>query len=66
MRIGLKWLQQCVANAANALLAWEPILLRDLEPCIPSRGVLRRQKDPWLTRIDLPPRALSAQLLAVA
>ena len=66
VRIGLKWLQQCVANTANALLAWAPIHLRDLELCIPSRGVLRRKKDPSFKRIDLPPRPLQNQLLAVA
>jgi hypothetical protein len=65
VRIGLKWLQQYVANTSKALLAWAPIPLRSLEPCIPSRGVQRRQKEPWFTRIDLPPRPRQNQLLAV-
>jgi hypothetical protein len=65
-RIGLKWLQQCVANTCNALLAWAPIPLRDLEPCIPSRGVLRQRKEPWFTRLDLPPRPHQSQLLDVS
>ncbi|MFZ0406765.1 MAG: hypothetical protein WAM11_01455, partial [Cyanobium sp.] len=65
VRIGLKWLQQCVANTANALLAWAPIPLRDLEPCIPSRGVQRRQKEPWFTHLDLPPWPRQSKLLAV-
>ena len=65
VQIGLKWLQQCVANTSKALLAWAPIPLRNLEPCIPSRGVQRRQKEPWFTRIDLPPRLRQNQRLAV-
>ncbi|CAK6694700.1 hypothetical protein BBFGKLBO_01696 [Synechococcus sp. CBW1107] len=28
VRIGLKWMQQCVAKAGRALLAWMPIPLR--------------------------------------
>jgi hypothetical protein len=66
VRIGLQWLQQAVAHAGRTLLAWIPIPLRELEPCIPSRGVLRRQKEPWFTRIELPPRPRQYQLLAVA
>jgi hypothetical protein len=45
-----------VANTTKALLAWLAIPLRELEPCIPSHGVLRRQKESWFTRLDLPPR----------
>ncbi|MEA5417543.1 hypothetical protein [Synechococcus sp. BA-132 BA5] len=66
VRIGLQWLQQAVVHAGRTLLAWIPIPLRDQEPCIPSRGVQRRQKQPWFTRIDLPPRPRQSQLLAVA
>ena len=56
VRIGLKWLQQAVANAGRSFRTWMPIQLRELEPCIPSRGVQRRQQQPWITRIELPPR----------
>jgi hypothetical protein len=66
VRIGLASLQQYVANAGRALLAWMPIPTRELEPCIPSRGVRRRQQQPWFTRIELPPRPRNAQQLAVA
>lgn len=66
VRIGLASLQQYVANAGRALLAWMPIPRRELEPCIPSRGVRRRQQQPWFTRIELPPRPRNAQQLAVA
>jgi hypothetical protein len=57
-RIGLHWLQQSVVAAGRALLAWLPIPLRPLEPCIPSLGVRRRQKEPWFTRVELPPPLL--------
>jgi hypothetical protein len=43
-RIGLHWLQRSVITASRALLAWLPIPLQTLEPCIPSRGVRRRQR----------------------
>ncbi|MCP9799348.1 hypothetical protein [Synechococcus sp. RedBA-s] len=66
VRIGLQWLQQAVVHAGRTLLAWIPIPLRELGPCIPSRGVLRRQKEPWFTRIELPPPPRQSQLLAVA
>jgi hypothetical protein len=35
-------------------MAWLPIPLQELDPCIPSRGVRRRQSQPWFTRIELP------------
>jgi hypothetical protein len=54
-RIGLHWLQQSVMAAGRALLAWLPIPLQTLEPCIPSRGMRRRQNELWFTRIELPP-----------
>ena len=66
VRIGLQWLQQCVANARARFMAWMPIPLRDLEPCIPSRGVQRRQKHPWFTRVELPlpPRPTAQPVVA--
>lgn len=54
-RIGLHWIQQSVIAAGRTLLAWMPIPLQALEPCIPSRGVRQRQKRPWFSRIELPP-----------
>jgi hypothetical protein len=44
---------------------WQPIPLRQLESCIPSFGVQRRQKQPWFTRIELPPCPRQTALLAV-
>ena len=37
-RIGLHWLQQSVIAVGRALLAWMPIPLQALEPCVPTRG----------------------------
>ena len=54
-RIGLQWLQQSVIAAGRTLLAWLPIPPQALEPCIPSRGVRRRQPQPWFSRVELPP-----------
>ncbi len=53
-RIGLRWLQQSVVAGRRALLAWMPIPLQTLEPCVPSRAVRRRQKQPWFLRVELP------------
>ena len=66
VQIGLQLLQQAVGPAGRTLLAWIPIPLRHLELCIPSRGVQRRQKQPWFTRIELPQRPRQSPLLAVA
>ena len=65
LRIGLHWLQQSVIQAGRALLAWLPIPLQTLEPCIPSRGVRRRQQQPWFSWIELPRTTNPAPLQAV-
>ena len=52
-RNGLHWLQQSVIAAGYALMAWMPIPLPALEPCISSRGVRREQERPWFSRIEL-------------
>ena len=65
-RIGLHWLQQSVITAGRALLAWLPIPLQTLEPCIPSHGVRRRQKEPWFSQVELPPPLQINALMAVA
>jgi hypothetical protein len=56
VRIALASLQQCVANAGGAFMAWRPIPPGQLEPCTPSRSGQRRQKQPSFTRFALPPR----------
>jgi hypothetical protein len=70
VRIGLATLQAFVADTKARLMTWMPIPQRDLGPCIPSRGVKRRRKQPWFTRIELPPRSQPQRLdplpLAVA
>jgi hypothetical protein len=65
-RIGLHWLQQSVIASGRMLLAWMPIPLQALEPCIPSRGVWRRQKKPWFSRIELPPLPPPTPAMAIA
>ena len=65
-RIGLHWLQQSVMTTGRSLLAWMPIPLQALEPCIPSRGVRRRRKRPWFSRIELPPPTHSTASMAIA
>ncbi len=66
LRIGLHWLQQSVIQAGRALLAWLPIPLQTLEPCIPSRGVRRRQQRPWFKRVELPPPLQISGPIAIA
>ena len=65
-RIGLHWIQQSVSAVGRTLLAWIPIPLQALEPCIPSRGVRRRQKRPWFSRIEPPPPSHSTASMAIA
>ena len=65
-RIGLHWIQQSVIAAGRTLMAWMPIPLQALEPCVPSRGVRRRQKRPWFSRIELPPPSHPSVPMAIA
>jgi hypothetical protein len=60
LRIGLAALQMAVADAAARLMAWLPIPLQELEPCIPSRKTRRRQAQAWFSKIEMPPRLRSA------
>ena len=66
LRLGLSWLQQCASNACYRLLAWRPIPLRQLEPCIPSNGTYQRRKQPWFNSVDLPPQPRHCTPLVVA
>jgi len=56
LRIGLAALQMIAADAAARLMAWRPIPIQALEPCIPSRKARRQQAQAWFSRVDLPPR----------
>ena len=56
LRIGLGALQMVVADATARLMAWLPIPLQELEPCIPSRRAQQTQAQAWFSRIELPPR----------
>jgi hypothetical protein len=60
LRIGLGTLQMVASDATSRLVAWLPIPLQTLEPCIPSRRARRKQAQAWFSRIDLPPRSRSA------
>ena len=59
-RIALATLQMAVAAVAAGLMAWLPIPLQELEPCIPSRKARRQQADAWFSKVEMPPRARSA------
>ena len=56
----------CCHWTIQALLAWMPIPLRQLEPCIPSRGVRDRRPHPWFTFVELPLPLHQYTRLAVA
>jgi hypothetical protein len=59
LRIGLAALQMRAVDAAARLMAWRPIPIQALEPCIPSRRA-RQQGQVWFSRVDLPPRPTTA------
>jgi hypothetical protein len=60
LRIGLAALQMAMSDAATRLMAWLPIPIQDLEPCIPSRKASKKQAQAWFSRVELPPRPQSA------
>jgi hypothetical protein len=60
LRIGLAALQMAVADAATRLMAWLPMPIKELEPCVPSRKARKKQAQAWFSKIELPPRARSA------
>lgn len=55
LRIGIAALQMAAADATAQLMAWLPIPVRALEPCIPSRKARRREAQVWFSRVELPP-----------
>jgi hypothetical protein len=59
LRLGLRTLQMLASDATARLMAWLPIPLQDLEPCIPSRKAQRKQAQAWFSRIELPPQPRS-------
>ena len=59
LRIGVAALQMAAADAGARLMAWLPIPLQELEPCIPSRRARRQQAQVWFSRVELPPRPRS-------
>jgi hypothetical protein len=61
LRIGLGALQMVVADAAARLMAWLPIPVQELEPCIPSRKAQHKQARTWFSKVELPPRSRSTR-----
>jgi hypothetical protein len=59
LRLGLGALQMLASDVTRRLMAWLPIPLQELEPCIPSRKARRKQAQAWFSRIELPPRSRS-------
>ena len=57
LRLGLGALQMLASDSKHRLLAWLPIPLQELEPCIPSRKAQRKQARSWFSRVELPPRS---------
>jgi hypothetical protein len=70
LRLGLGALQMLASDSAARLMAWRPIPLQELEPCIPSRKAQHKQAQTWFSKVELPPRSRSntdhALQLAVA
>jgi hypothetical protein len=59
LRLGLRTLQMLASDGTARLMAWLPIPLQELEPCIPSRRSRRTQAQAWFSRIELPPQPRS-------
>jgi hypothetical protein len=59
LRLGLGALQMLASDATHRLMAWLPIPVQELEPCIPSRRAQQKQAQAWFSRIELPPRSRS-------
>jgi hypothetical protein len=61
LRLGLGALQMLASDATAGLMAWLPIPLQELEPCIPSRKAQRKQARAWFSKVELPPRSRSTR-----
>jgi hypothetical protein len=59
LRLGLGALQMLASDATHRLMAWLPIPVQELEPCIPSRKAQRKQVRTWFSKVELPPRSRS-------
>ena len=57
LRLGLAILPMVVADARALLLAWLPVPLQELEPCIPSRREQQNQPQAWFAKLERPPRS---------
>ena len=59
LRVGLAALQMAVADVTARWMAWLPIPLQKLEPCVPSRKARRKQAQAWFSKVELPPRSIA-------
>jgi hypothetical protein len=48
-----------VSNATSRLMAWLPIPLQELEPCIISLRARQKQAQAWFSKVELPTRSRS-------
>ncbi|MFZ0407695.1 MAG: hypothetical protein WAM11_06245 [Cyanobium sp.] len=55
LRIALAPLQMVAADASASVMAWLPIPIRELQPCVPCCRARRNQKQVWFARVELPP-----------
>ena len=61
LRLGLGVLVMLASDSTARLMAWLPIPLQELEPCIPSRKAQRKQARTWFSTVELPPRSRSTR-----
>ena len=59
LRLGLGALHMLTSNATSRLMAWLPIPLQELEPCITSLRARQKQAQAWFSKVELPTRSRS-------
>jgi hypothetical protein len=59
LRLGLGALHMLASNATSRLMAWLPIPLQELEPCITSLRARQKQAQAWFSKVELPTRSRS-------
>jgi hypothetical protein len=57
--LGVRVMLASIASAS--LMAWLPIPLQELEPCIPSRRAQKTQARVWFSKFELPPLSRSTR-----
>ena len=59
LRLGLGALHMLASNATSRLMAWLPIPLQELEPCITSLRARQKQAQAWFSKVEPPTRSRS-------